>query len=706
MEHTFIHPASTKDAKGTFKFDNSSKQLWHFSIQKGSPSGRILFLIKKNDDNISKFIVDTKHDAKVDIRVNKNDEITIIANSLGSVAGDWGNLKITKYEPYYILKMRIIALVWILFFIYLATKGYAIIALSSYIGFLLTLIAEKVNYGALKYSDITIYTAFYFLLGFISILLYQELQIFRKFKIATILNFILKIIIFTIPIAFIVFYIVFKKPINWNILNAIYQTNPSEALGFLESFIPIYYIIALIIFFVLVVYVLWYQEKRDKNTIERPLLLLIIFILIGFSSLNLFNARIPKLINNTYMDYNSHIERIKEFQEKLKASKIKFTATKKENKELYVLVIGESLNKNNMGIYGYFRNTTPNQSQQVKNNNLMVFNNAFSNSGNTMQCLSLALTEANQYNGKKFLDSLSFINVFNKAGFNTTWISTQGTLSETNTIVSVFARSSKNLIDLTCTVKNELNLATYYDENVINELNKSISHDKNNLIVIHIYGNHYKYKDRYPQNYAKFKIAKPYLIGTNKKYILGDYSEYDNSVLYNDYVVSKVLDIVKNYKGVAAFMYMSDHSEDIARHRGHTAREDGFNFTMTQIPLTFWLSPEYKKRYPNSTKALISHKDSLFSNDMLYETIIGLAHIKTDRYNPKYDLTSLEYELKPQNALTLHGKVKYTNPKNFYYWRKYNTSLFSNENIKKIVINNVETVGKLNEAWNLGYRSF
>jgi len=406
------------------------------------------------------------------------------------------------------------------------------------------------------------------------------------------------------------------------------------------------------------------------------------------------------------MDYSGHIEHIKDFQKKLKASKIKFTATKKEKGELYVMVIGESLNKNNMGIYKHFRNTTPNQLKQVENDNLIVFNNAFSNSGNTEQCLSYALTETNQYNGKNFLNSLSFVNVFNKAKFNTTWISTQGVLNGHNTIVSALARSSKKLIDLTGSVKTELKLSTYYDENVIAELKKSISNDKNNLIVIHIYGNHYRYKDRYPKEFRKFKMAKPYLIGTNKDYILGDYSEYDNNVYYNDYVVSKVLDIVKKYKGVSAFMYMSDHSEDIVRHRGHTAREDGFNLAMTQIPLTAWLSPEYKKRYPNTAKALISHKDSLFSNDMLYETLIGLAHIKTDRYNPKYDLSSPEYELKPQNALTLHGKVHYTKPSNKYYWRRYNTSLFNKEALDKIVINNIETVGKLSEAWNLGYRSF
>lgn len=703
----FIHPAPTTQAKANFRFKENEKLLWHFSIQEGSPSGEILFIVKKNGDEFKKFIVNTAHDVYLDIHIKKHDKITIIADSSGSTAGDWGNLEISKYESNYILKLRLIPLLWVIFFIYLMSKGYIYIAFSSYFGFLLTLMAEKVTFGSLVFADVSVYIVFFFLLAFISILVYQELRIFKKFKVATLLKLITTMAIYAIPISFIIFFLIFDKPIDWNILFAVYQTNPSEAVGFIESFVPISYLTVIVLFTFILGYLFWHQESKERQMIERSLLMLIIILLIGFSSVHFLKVKIPNLIHNTFVDYNNQIERLLAFQEKRKTSKIKFSATKEEKGEVYVVVIGESLNKYNMGIYGHFRNTTPKQSEQVKKHNLQVFNNVYANAGNTMQTLSLALTEANQYNNKNFLESLSFIDIFNKAGFDTSWLSTQNVLGESNTIVAVIAQSSKRIVDLAHSVEVRTGISSAFDENTIEELKKSISTNKNTLFIVHIYGNHFRYKDRYPDQYSKYQRSSPFMLGTDKEKILKGYSDYDNSVYYNDYVISSLLDVVKNHGGVSSFLHFSDHGEAIARHRAHTSRPEGFTYEMAQIPLTAWLSPEYIKRYPETYKTFISHKDKLFSNDMIYDTILGLAHIKTDHYNAVHDLSSPKYHLDPKNATTLHGKLKYTASNNYHYWQKYNAKLLHDENLSnKIVIVNTDTVGKLNDAWRLGFRSF
>ncbi len=705
----FIHPATTAQAKATFTFSENKKKHFHFSIQDGSTAGKILFIVKKNDDEFKKFVVSVGHDYRLNIKIKKDDKITIIADANGSTAGDWGNLEILDREPHYILKLRLIPLLWVIFFIYLINKGYIYIAFSSYFGFLLTLIAEKISYGPLSYLDICIYTAFFFLYAFILILFYQELKIFKKFRIATILSLILTIAIYIFPISFIVFFAIFNKPIDWNILFAIYQTNINEAIEFIESFVPTYYLFGLLFIFLLIGYLFWRQEDKERKTIERSLLMLILLLLIGFITSYFTKARTPSFVYNTFIDYHNQIERLISFQNKRKASKIKFSATKKEKGEIYVVVIGESLNKYNMGIYNHFRNTTPRQSMQVKKYGLQVFNNTYSNAGNTMRSLSFALTEANQYNKKNYLESLSFIDIFNKANFDTTWIAAQPILNESNTIVSVIAQSSKHVFDLTNSVKVETGLSSPYDENTIEELRKRISNNKNRnlLLIIHIYGNHFRYGDRYPEKYSKYKKTEPFILGTNRAYILEDYTNYDNSVYYNDYVISSLLDVVKEHGGVSAFLYFSDHGEAISRHHGHTSRLESFTYAMVQIPFTAWLSPEYIKRYPKTYKTFISHKDKLFSSDMIYDTIIGLAHIKTNHYNAKYDLSSTKYNIDPKDALTLHGRLKYTAPNNYYYWQKYNTKLLKDNNLtNKIVISDTDTVGKLNDAWRLGYRSF
>jgi len=684
----FVHPATKLNAKGSFTFKKDEELYLDFSIQKGSPSGKIQFIVKKNGKFDNRFLVDTKHSIQYRFNVNNGDTLTIIADPNGSTAGDWGNVKVLKYEPHYILKLRLIPFLWAVFFIFLMGKGHFYIALNSYIGFMLTLMAEKMTFGSLPFNDTVGYTGFFFFLAFLFTLIYQELYFLKKFKIAIFVSWAASIIVYAIPISFIAFALVYGKPINWNILFAIYQTNPNEAVEYIESFVPFSYLFITFVFTLMIGYILWRQERKERHIIERSLLMLVTIFLDSFSK------------------YHANIERLIDFQKKQKRAMVEINATKKEEGETYVVVIGESLNKYNMGLYNYFRNTTPKLLLQKQINDLLVFDNAYSNDGCTMSVLSFALTEANQYNNKKYFNAPSFIDIFNKAGFDTYWLSRQGILDAN--LVSVISHEAKHAIDLVNDFHPDIQATVFEDERVIRPFRKILSTtNKNQLIVIHLYGNHFRYQDRYSKPFEKYKSTPPYLIATNKRLCLDDYAAYDNSVLFNDHVVNSLLEILQQYGGVSAFIYFADHGEDVVRHNGHASTIDSFTYEMGQIPLVVWLSPEYKKRYPSIYNILQLHRESLFSNDMIYDTLIGMAHIKTDHYNSKYDLASADYNLDPSKAYTLHGKLLYTGSKNYIYWRKHNAQLlYRKPFFKKIVINNTDSVGKFNDAWQLGFRSF
>ncbi len=704
----FVHPALEINATGVFTFKKNSELLLHFSIQKGSPVGNMLFVVKKNNIFDNKFLVNVKNDIHYRLKVNANDKITIIADPLGATSGDWGNLEVKQYEPRYIFKLRLIPFLWAIFFIYLMGKGHFYIALNSYIGFLLTLIAEKVTFGPLSYSDTIGYTLLFFFLGLLFTLIYQELRFLKKFKIATLISWLATIVIYFIPIAFITFALVFGKPINWDILFAIYQTNPNEAVEYLQSFIPMQYLLSALAITLLIGYLLWRQELKEKKRIERSLLIFFIALLGSILSYTLPNIRIPHLIFDSLSQYNADLHRLVEFQENHRKLTKNYRATKKEKQETYVVIIGESLNKYNIGLYGHFRNTTP-LLENAKKDNLHLFNNAYSNAGNTMQVLSYALTEANQYNKKKYYNSPSFIDIFNKAGFDTYWLARQEILDPN--VVSILAHGAKHSIDLVNKFNADRNSTAYEDAKVIQSFQKYLTQSrnsgKNRLFIIHLYGNHFKYSDRYPKEFSKFPTAKPYILGTNNRAIVGDYSEYDNSIYFNDYVVNSLLQILKKEDGISTLLYFSDHGEDIGRHLGHTSRLESFTYEMTQIPLLAWFSQEYIDRYPQKYNTLLSHANSLFSNDMIYDTIIGLANIKTNHYSPTYDLSSPKYKLNPKDALTLHGKKRYTASDNYIYWREYNAKLLKGKSFyPKLVANDTDSVAKLNEAWNLGFRAF
>ena len=76
--------------------------------------------------------------------------------------------------------------------------------------------------------------------------------------------------------------------------------------------------------------------------------------------------------------------------------------------------------------------------------------------------------------------------------------------------------------------------------------------DEKVLIVLNFYGSHAGFKDRYPEGYEKFQ-------GINRRL-----DQYDNTVLYTDYILSQTLDISSKYG--AKFIYFSDHG--LANHQG------------------------------------------------------------------------------------------------------------------------------------------
>ncbi len=701
----FIHPASNQPTKVTFTFTKDLSLKLDFSIQQGSPTGDIEFIINKNKEKVKNLIVTTIKSDTIILHVKRGDKIEIIADKHGSNAGDWGNIELFEKDDLYTLKKFIIPFLWSLLFIFFFAKEHLFIAVNSYLTFLLILFAEKLSFGAMSFETVMSYTILIFSFAFLFVLIYQELNLLKRFKIATIFSSIVIFFIYTIPLAIIIYTYNFHHSITTEILFAVFQTNEDESFQFITSSIHMKYIIIFIFVTLFVTSLLYLQELKETKKIEKSLLIVIIILLLTISSMGYSNLRLPNFILDNYTDYNKELNKLMKVQKQRKAGKIDFKAIKKEKGETYILVIGESLNKYHMGIYGYFRNTTPMLSELLNKTSILTFNNTYPNYTQTMQALSFALTEANQYNNKKYFDSLSIINIFNKAKFDTYWITNQIMLGTFDNLISILGYDAKYLIQLNHHHGWESILS--YDDKSIKALKKVLDKKttKNRLIIIHLEGSHFLYRLRYPHdNFKKFK-NKLTQLEFGKYYKNQEINDYDNSVYYNDYVVSNLLKLLQKQQGTNAFLYFSDHGEDVLRgYRHHTP-----NLTpeMGQIPMLMWFSEDYKKKYKNKYNNLASHKNSLFSNDMIYDTFISLANITTDRYNVAYDYSSNKYKLKPTDALYLHGKKYYTEDKNYIYWRDRNSRFLKENNlIDKVTIKSTNVIGKFHEIVYDGFNSF
>ena len=700
----FIHPGVKKPTIALFTFKKSGLISLDFWIRKGSKAGDIQFKIYKNNDKIKDFNIVAKghRHTSFGVSINEGDKLTIVADKHGDTYYDWGEFRITFQDRFFIIKNFIIPFLWAILFVYLIGKRHKYIALASYSLFFLIIFAEKLNFGYISFEHLLIYTIFIFALTFSFVFLYQEL---KRFKIATILSFIAAFFVYVVPLSFVIYALNFGHKVTKDTLFAVFQSNTIESYEYVSDFISYKYIALFVLFTAIIGYILYKQEKKETVLIERSLLLFMIVVFYSISTIFLADLRLPRFIIESFKQYDKELRLFKNMQAKRVAGQIKFDATKKNKGETYIFIIGESLNKRHMGIYGYVRNTTPNLSKMV--NKLLVFKNIYSNHTHTVPVLSLALTQANQYNKKTYYESLSIIDILKKAGFETYWLTNQAILGAWDNLVSIIGTSADHLVALNRNIGTTTS-TNQYDGALIDEVKKVLSKRsaKNRVIFVHLMGNHSTYSSRYPHD--KFTIYKGSLrkgVFGRKALKVGYLNDYDNSIVYNDYVVSTIFKEAMKNKDVFAVIYMPDHADDVIDKLGHNS--SNFTFYMTQIPMIAWFSNSYKQQYSDKYKNLVSHLNTLFSNDMLYDTLIGIFDIKTKKYNPKYDFSSKKYALKPKDALTLHGKKHYIDKSNHIYWQQFNAQYLCESNQStRIFPFRVDSIGKLKDIWQDGFRSF
>jgi heptose-I-phosphate ethanolaminephosphotransferase len=500
------------------------------------------------------------------------------------------------------------------------------------------------------------------------------LSVTKNRKLRHIATFKILLLVSILPFIYVMHYVVVGGAVNQDSFIAVFQTSINEAEEYFQSFVSVLSVLILVIFVISLALITKTLVSSVGDNVEakfvvKPLLVIVFLMVIVTKDKSLFAY--PYVMYESYENELALLEKKEEDFEKSNISN-NFHVEKKNKGETYIVVIGESLNKHHMGIYGYSLNTTPYLSKLVDSGELKVIKYSYSNYPGTMAALSYALTGANQKNSKNYLDSVSLVDVFNKANFKTVWLGNQPLSNSYDVTLGVLAKQAQT-VKLTFDI--EFHSMSHKDQKpdgvlipyLKEELN--IGSENNKIIFIHLMGNHTNYCDRYPEKYNVFKMPLTKVIWT--KLTAGGIGHsrecYDNSVLYNDYVVSQMISLLKNYLGDSksgALIYFADHADDVRRGVGHSS--SNFSYDMLESPTVIWTSSGYNKSYPEKVKNINDSSAKLFSNDFIFDTVIGLAGLDVDKniYCLSCDLTSADYELKPENALTMHGELPYIIPEN------------------------------------------
>ncbi|WP_307745635.1 sulfatase-like hydrolase/transferase [uncultured Phascolarctobacterium sp.] len=441
------------------------------------------------------------------------------------------------------------------------------------------------------------------------------------------------------------YFLKFKSIISGNTLVSIASTNINEVLEFSKSYFDISSLALFVVLFAVVYVGGKYVFSESAVCTGKPLYYFIILVLlIGIAD---YGHRL--YIVKAFNDYKYIAKKQDQFRKMALNKKESFDTIVNNGgyNGLYVLIIGESLTRDNMSSYGYYVNTTPWAKSTNKDGNLILLKNPFSCWASTIGALNYALTEKSQYNDVDVSKATTIVEAAKKSGYKVSWISNQQKYDFPTGIIADVA-DRKYWVNQYLGKKIK---SSNYDEKIIDALKKEILiNEEKKLIVIHLMGSHQDYNDRFPKEYSKFSHQK-----TSEVQIQLD--SYNNSVLYNDYIISQIYEVLFSNKNIPkAMLYFADHGEEVTYMFGHTV--DKFEPSMYRIPVYIALSAQYKKEHGQIVENIEFNKTKYFTNDMVYDTMLGLMGVFNSGYNDKQDITSDKYNGDKKTLKVSHGKIE------------------------------------------------
>jgi glucan phosphoethanolaminetransferase (alkaline phosphatase superfamily) len=304
-------------------------------------------------------------------------------------------------------------------------------------------------------------------------------------------------------------------------------------------------------------------------------------------------------------------------------------ATAPDAPQVVILVIGETIRPDHLGINGYARNTTPELARLGPA--LMSFSNVASTTNHTAGAVP-NLVRRVVPGGE-----VSLVSVFREAGFHTGWFSNQQrTVYEPQADLSDFSHAGWHE-------------KMRQDADLLPMLASCIKQcGKRQLIVLHMYGSHFPYDERYGKRDRMFEpvfgdvgLSAPAL--RFKRELI---NSYDNSLLGTDRFLASVIAHAAVADKPAIVLFTSDHGEnlydderDMFMHAGpHPTRRD------TMVPLLFWANDAYTKTQSGKIAAMRARVAAPVNHLAVMPTLLDLAGVTYDGKDPALSLASDRFQ--------------------------------------------------------------
>ena len=189
-----------------------------------------------------------------------------------------------------------------------------------------------------------------------------------------------------------------------------------------------------------------------------------------------------------------------------------------------------------------------------------------------------------------------------------------------------------------------------YDEVLLFGLEQSMraSSARKKLFVLHQTGSHGpQYFRKYPPEFEVFKpVCRTVDLSKCSREEL--VNAYDNTILYTDYFLSRVISVLKSLNGTPAVMlYVSDHGQSLGEY-GLYLHGTPYSIApdvQKDIPFVVWMSDTFAGRKSFATGA--ARGQAGYSHDFIFHSVLGALGMTSDIYNRSLDLFDPTPENKP-----------------------------------------------------------
>lgn len=308
-----------------------------------------------------------------------------------------------------------------------------------------------------------------------------------------------------------------------------------------------------------------------------------------------------------------------------------------------VLVITDSVNRDNLSLYGYARPTTP--LLDAQRHQLSIMRHGWSVAANTLMTIPSMLrvqalgTPAQVPVEARPPEAQDVLALARAAGYEVHWISNHddlaiqqrhGALAQEQAYPNhTPGRGSKSL-----------------DEVVLPYVEQALARPApHKLLVVHLLGAHPHYSARFPGSVEKFgdndAVAQQLREQGRWPWIRHLRHDYDTSLRYHDQVLSRLLTLTQAQasRGSAAWVMVSDHGQEVGHERNHAGHSAG-TAAGYRIPLVVW-------RDSGPWPEPVTHQP--VRGDWLGMSLVALLGLEWSGYDPSRDVFNPQYRWQAPN---------------------------------------------------------